>query len=223
MYDEFVAHYYYTLFTYLVIPFYAHLELSGRASCEENKKADIDLTIQGAQTQEEIDRLCKQEIDALFDESDDDLMTMPDSPLFNRLREKERFELMTSDTARSKQPKAESSQHQTVVGSMWAVDNMNQGLDIWSIPNDGHYHHHESENKNKMMNMFNQETSEEEYQYATRVENEGQAEIEIDCTEKVHCWTGDRREFSIEKSFDEPPAHICELLKFLDDDDFMDM
>lgn len=189
MYDKFVAHYYYTLFTYLVIPFYAHLELSGRVS-DENKESSG----QGVQTKEEIDRLCKQEIDNLFDESDDDVM--PDSPLFSRLREKERCELLTQSKIGS---------NSQIVNSMWAV-NVNQGLDMWSIPND----HHESKN------MFTQEN-----QYSTHIVN-GQDEIEIDCTENVH-WAHDHRDFSMARSFEDPPAHICELLKFLDDDDFIDM
>lgn len=74
--------YYYTLFAYLIIPFYVQLEQRGQG-LHNHVHTDFE-----AQSQEEIDRLCKQEIDNLFTTENDE--PMPDSPLFNRLREKER-------------------------------------------------------------------------------------------------------------------------------------
>lgn len=200
------------------------MELSGSGSrvSSDNKRhkdsSDDGHQVVFEQTQEEIDRLCKQEIDNLFNESDDDDdMMMPDSPLFNRLRQKERCELLHTN-----QSKMNSKNSQAVVDSMWAVDVMNQGLDMWSIPNDRHG------NNNKSKNLFMQE-----YQYSGQdVVKNGQDEIEIDCTtENVHHWTHHHHHHHehhrnlgmAARSFEDPPAHICELLKFLDDDDFIDM
>lgn len=77
--------YCYTLFAYLIIPFYFQLGQFGQG-LHNNLHTEFE-----KQSQEEIDLICKQEIDNLFDDGDS-VNSMPDSPLFNRLRKKDRNE-----------------------------------------------------------------------------------------------------------------------------------
>lgn len=77
--------YYFTLLAYLIIPFYVQLDQKGQG-LKNHEQTSFQ-----AQSQEEIDRLCKEEIDNLFTGDDEDCIL--DSPLFSRLREKEQTEL----------------------------------------------------------------------------------------------------------------------------------